>query len=146
MQLKKPGLQFPIMFVPQHCKKMKRFVLFFVLIVAVSCTSTSQNKGQVKVIDLATLESKVIGKDVQLLDVRTQKEYDLGHIDGAININVLDDASFAKKIKNLDKEEPVYIYCQMGGRSKKASQKLRDEGFKNIFDYSGGYSEWSKKH
>lgn len=131
------------MSVHQHYSKMKRYLLFFVLITAVSCKS--QTEGHVKVLDLDTFTSEVIGKDVQLVDVRTSKEYDVGHIDDAINIDVLDDATFAEKIQNLDKEKPIYIYCQKGGRSKRASQKLKDMGFTTIFDYSGGYGEWSKQ-
>ncbi|SDL35428.1 rhodanese-like domain-containing protein [Kriegella aquimaris] len=123
---------------------MKRYILFFVFITALSCKS--QNDGPTKVIDIDTFKSEVIGKDVQLVDVRTLKEYNAGHIDDAINIDVLDNATFTKEIQNLDKEKPIYIYCQMGGRSNSASQKLKDMGFKTIFDYSGGYGEWSKRN
>ena len=123
---------------------MKRYLLFFILITAISCKS--QNDGPIKVIDIDTFTSEVIGKDVQLVDVRTLKEYSAGHIDDAIHIDVLDNATFTKKIENLDKEKPIYIYCQMGGRSNSASQKLKDMGFETIFDYSGGYGEWSKQN
>lgn len=112
------------------------------LISAVS--SKSQNDSQIKVIYLATLKSEVSGKDVQLLHVRTSQEYDAGQIDDAINIDVLNEASFAQRIQTLDKEKPVYIYFQMGGRSEKASRKLKNMGFRTTFDYSGGYGEWSK--
>lgn len=120
---------------------MRNLILLLLLVFTNSCTS--QSSGQVQSIDIETVNSEVVGRDVQLVDVRTSKEYDAGHIDDAINIDFLDDALFAEKIQDLDKEKPVYIYCQMGGRSKKASQKLKDMGFKTIFDYSGGYGEWS---
>ena len=120
---------------------MRNLVILLLLAITTSCTS--QSSGKVKSIGIQTLKTEVIGKDVQLVDVRTSKEYDAGHIDDAINIDVLDDAVFTEKFQDLDKEKPIYIYCQMGGRSKKASQKLKDLGFKTIFDYSGGYGEWS---
>ncbi|WP_339709372.1 rhodanese-like domain-containing protein [uncultured Kriegella sp.] len=123
---------------------MKRNLLFVVLIIALSCKS--QNDGVAKVIDIDTFKTEVIGKDVQLVDVRTLKEYNAGHIDDAINIDISNNATFTKEIQNLDKEKPIYVYCQMGGRSNKASQQLRKMGFKTIFDYSGGYGEWSKQH
>lgn len=122
---------------------MRNLIFLFVLVFTTSCFS--QNIGQVQSIDIETVKTEVIGKDVQWVDVRTSQEYDAGHIDDAINIDILDEATFTKKIQNLDKGKPIYIYCQMGGRSKKASQKLKDMGFKTILDYSGGYGEWSKQ-
>ncbi len=120
---------------------MRNLIILLLLVFTTSCTS--QSSGQVKSIDIETVKTEVIGKNVQLVDVRTSKEYDAGHIDDAINIDFLDNPVFTEKFQNLDKEKPVYIYCQMGGRSKKASQKLEEMGFKIIFDYSGGYGEWS---
>lgn len=120
---------------------MRNLIFLLFSIFTISCRS--QSRGEIQSIDIQTVKTEVIGKNVQLVDVRTSKEYNAGHIDGAINIDLLDDAAFTEKIMDLDKEKPVYIYCQMGGRSKKASQKLKNMGFKTIFDYSGGYGEWS---
>lgn len=83
--------------------------------------------------------------DVQWVDVRTAREYAAGHIDDAINIDFLDTATFKDKVEDLDKEKPVYLYCQVGGRSKQAAELLKDMGFTSIFEYSGGYGEWSKE-
>ena len=124
---------------------MKKF-LFFIALVASLASCKSQNSQQPQIIDIETVKTEVIGKDVQLVDVRTPQEYEAGHIDDAINIDISDNATFTKKIETLDKEKPVYIYCQMGVRSKKASEKLKEMGFKTIFDYSGGYGEWSKQN
>ncbi|MBQ4914691.1 rhodanese-like domain-containing protein [Maribacter sp. MMG018] len=119
-------------------------ILLFLTTVISSCNSQSDN--QVQIIDIETLKTEAIGKDVQLVDVRTPEEYNAGHIDDAININVLDTETFNKKVLSLDKEKPVYIYCKVGGRSNKASQILKELGFKTIYDYSGGYTEWSAKN
>ncbi|WP_198439884.1 rhodanese-like domain-containing protein [Pareuzebyella sediminis] len=124
---------------------MKKIIVLFVLtLIVASCNS--QQKGDIKVISIETLKADAIGKDVQLIDVRTSKEYEAGHIDDAVNIDFLDTENFAKEVNKLDKTEPIYIYCQMGGRSGKASQKLRELGFTTIFDYSGGYGEWNQKN
>ena len=120
-------------------------LLILIVIIATIASCNSQHSEQLQSIDLETVSTMVIGKDVQLIDVRTSKEYNAGHIDDAMNIDVLDDATFTAKIQNLDKEKPVYLYCQKGARSKRAGQKLKEMGFKSIFDYSGGYSEWSKQ-
>ena len=119
-------------------------ILLFLTTVISSCNSQSDN--QVQIIDIETLKTEAIGKDVQLVDVRTPEEYNAGHIDDAININVLEADTFNKKVLSLDKEKPVYIYCKVGGRSNKASQILKELGFKTIYDYSGGYTEWSAKN
>lgn len=120
---------------------MRNLVILLLLVVTISCSS--QNSGQVQTIDIETVKAEVIGQDVQWIDVRTSKEYEAGHIDDAINIDISDTVHFAEQVGTLDKKKPVYLYCQMGGRSKKATQRLKEMGFKTIFDYSGGYGEWS---
>ncbi|MGB6152389.1 MAG: rhodanese-like domain-containing protein [Pricia sp.] len=122
---------------------MKTLCILLLIVFTTSCIP--QHSGQVQTIDIETVKAEVIGKDVQWIDVRTPEEYAAGHIDDAINIDISDSTSFAQKVKNLDKEEPVYIYCQMGGRSNRAAQQLKTMGFKTIFDYSGGYGEWVKR-
>nr|WP_299382619.1 rhodanese-like domain-containing protein [Allomuricauda sp.] len=107
------------------------------------CSCQSQKEEGVKKIDKATVKSDVIGKDVQFIDVRTPKEYLNGHIDDAVNMNV-NDPGFKDQILQLDKEQPVYLYCKMGGRSNRAAQLLQEMGFQTIYDYSGGYKDWVK--
>ncbi|OQD44018.1 sulfurtransferase [Croceivirga radicis] len=94
-------------------------------------------------VDKAFLKTHAIGKEVQLIDVRTPQEYGVGHIDDAKNINV-GSPDFVQQIQGLDKEEPVYLYCKMGGRSNKAAQLLKKQGFTKIYDYTGGYNDWIK--
>ena len=122
---------------------MKRLSAWFQMALGflwmVSCNS--QQDGVIQKINKATVEQEVIGKDVQWIDVRTPKEYALGHIDDALNFNV-NGASFSKQIEVLDKSKPVYLYCKMGGRSTRAAQLLKKEGFSEIYNYTGGYDEW----
>jgi rhodanese-related sulfurtransferase len=123
---------------------MKKILLILVVIIAyTSCNSQVSKK--INVIDLQTLKKEVVGKDVQFIDVRTEKEYDAGHIDDAVNINVSNEAVFKKKIQELDKHKPVYIYCHSGGRSNKASKIMEELGFTSIYDFSGGWSTWSQQ-
>ncbi|TKD66984.1 rhodanese-like domain-containing protein [Flavobacterium sp. ASW18X] len=101
------------------------------------------NDAVVTKVDKAFLKTHAIGKEVQLIDVRTPQEYGAGHIDDAKNINV-GSADFVQQIQGLDKEQPVYLYCKMGGRSNKAAQVLKKQGFTKIYDYTGGYNDWIK--
>ncbi len=122
---------------------MRNGIILFLLLSATSCTP--QNSGQVQSIDIERVKKEVIGKDVQWVDVRTPAEFNAGHIDDAINIDISNSKTFTEKFEKLDKSKPVYIYCQVGGRSKQAAMKLKEMGFKSIFDYSGGYGEWGKQ-
>ncbi|WP_282079191.1 rhodanese-like domain-containing protein [Aquimarina algiphila] len=104
-----------------------------------------QKEDIIKTIDIETFKSAVIGKDVQLIDIRTPREYKAGFIDDAININSYDAQQFSIAFQKLDKEKPIYIYCYSGGRSNRASKKLAAMGFKKIFDFKGGYKAWSNQ-
>ncbi|MFC4221445.1 rhodanese-like domain-containing protein [Flagellimonas marina] len=117
-------------------------LLSFAILWAFSCHS--QQKPFIKKINKATVQLEVIGKQVQLVDVRTPMEYKQGHIDDAVNFNV-NDEGFVKQIETLDKTKPVYLYCKMGGRSNRAAELLKSKGFTQIYDYTGGYSDWSSK-
>jgi rhodanese-related sulfurtransferase len=75
-----------------------------------------------------------------LLDVRTQEEYDLGRIPGAIlipNEVIFDEAE--KTLK--DKNQLILVYCRSGRRSKEAAQKLVDLGYTNVKEF-GGIIDW----
>lgn len=111
-----------------------------VLVLAFSCKRKTPE--QITIVDKAFLKEEVIGKPVQLIDVRTQEEYDSGHIDDALNFNIINNETFLEQIETLDKNEPVFLYCKMGGRSNRAAQLLKDQGFTKIYDYSGGYNDW----
>lgn len=119
---------------------MKRLFVLFVLIISFSCTAQNST---VKVLSQQEFKEKVIGKDVQLVDVRTPSEYKAGKIDDAINIDYMA-ADFKAKMAKLDKSKPVYIYCQAGGRSASAAKILAEMGFKKVFDLSGGYGAYEK--
>ncbi len=78
----------------------------------------------------------------QLIDVRTAREYNGGHIENAINIDFLS-TDFEEKIQTqLDKSKPVFVYCQVGGRSTRAVAVLKKQGFKAIYELKGGYAIW----
>lgn len=82
--------------------------------------------------------------DIQLLDVRTSKEFEEGHLENALNIDVLED-DFSKKAEKLDSDKPVYLYCRSGNRSAKASAILNDLGFKEVYDMEGGFLLWERE-
>lgn len=76
-----------------------------------------------------------------LVDVRTPEEYVGGHLAGFANIN-WNDTGFAKKIALLPKDRPVYVYCLSGGRSAKAADYLKQQGFGKVYEMEGGLIKW----
>ena len=77
-------------------------------------------------------------KDVFILDVRTEDEYNENHLPGAINIPVNE---LGERTDEIPSEKPVIVYCLSGGRSRNASEMLIEKGFNDISDM-GGISEW----
>ena len=75
-----------------------------------------------------------------IVDVRRQDEYDAGHIPGAILIpNESIDKERPKDLPDLD--QIIFVYCRSGRRSKEASEKLAQMGYKNIYEF-GGIITW----
>ena len=122
---------------------MKNILLIALFMLCISCNA--QEHKDIQIIDIQTLKTTVIGKDVQLVDVRSEKEYNQGHIDDAININIADQETFKKEIQKLDKTKPIYIYCHAGVRSRRAGKIMTALGFTNIYDFKGGWSAWNRQ-
>ena len=79
-----------------------------------------------------------------ILDVRTFDEYAEGAIPNAINIDVKQPQLFLDKIKELDKNQNFYVYCQSGARSAEACAVLNLMcEVKSAHSLIGGFSEWN---
>ena len=121
-------------------KNVKSIIATLIIILSISC-SNSQNFKSVNVETFkTTLENT---NDVQLIDVRTEDEFNGGHIKNAKNISIASE-NWNSSIGNLDKTKPVLVYCLSGGRSKKAATELKELGFKEVIELDGGYLAWSK--
>ena len=75
-----------------------------------------------------------------ILDVRTQEEYDQGHIPGAILIPNTEIEAQAEGVLT-DKDQLILVYCRSGRRSKLAAQILVELGYTNILEF-GGIIDW----
>ena len=75
-----------------------------------------------------------------ILDVRTTKEYNEGHIPNAICIpNETISEDIINKLPN--KDQLILIYCRSGNRSKQAAKKLKELGYTNLVEF-GGIIDW----
>ncbi|WP_353119381.1 rhodanese-like domain-containing protein [Myroides odoratus] len=119
---------------------MKNIILTAILLMFSFFKVSAQEVKAKALVNPVTFESRIANKKVQLIDVRTPKEYKEGTILNAINIDFLDE-SFLKKLEQLDKKQPVYIFCQSGKRSAAAAEKMQEAGF-DVVELAGGYKAW----
>jgi rhodanese-related sulfurtransferase len=79
----------------------------------------------------------------KIIDVRTPEEFDGGHLEGAVNLDVQSDA-FVEAVREFPKSEAILVYCQGGVRSHRAAEQLRSMRFKRVYDLCGGLNAWSE--
>jgi rhodanese-related sulfurtransferase len=89
----------------------------------------------------ADFQAKSAESGVVILDVRTSGEFMMGHIENAINIDV-EGMTFEGDIAKLDKSATYAVYCHSGRRSGIAVEKMKDAGFKNLFNLANGIQDW----
>ena len=129
---------------------MKKIILIIIIltiiIIGVVCIMNKKEK---------IIENEVIIKHVSMndivqimdenenyiiLDVRTQAEYNQGHIPNAICIpNETIDENVVNKLP--DKNQMILVYCRSGNRSKQAAEKLKKLGYTNLIEF-GGIIDW----
>ena len=138
--------QFPVKAGEKAYIKMKKTGLFNFTAGTVS--------GTLQVIDYAAasyreLSSDEAGKILQntnplILDVRTQREFQQSHIEGA---NLLPVQVLQQYIDKLEpyKNQDILIYCATGNRSTVASRLLIESGFMKIYNLRHGISDWSQR-
>lgn len=96
----------------------------------------------VKVLSPEVFKSRIASGVPVLLDVRTQREFQQGHIEGARNLDIFHTGKFQSQCELLNRDQPVYLYCRSGNRSRKASRILTRMGFREIYDLKGGILNW----
>lgn len=116
----------------------KSIFLFSLLFIA--CNGNAQN---VELLNPDEFETTIKNNpDYQLIDVRTEGEFEVGHIEGSQNMN-FNSPDFQNQVKQLNKNKPLMVYCAAGGRSGRAAELLSDMGFMKIYDLEGGTSNWT---
>lgn len=86
----------------------------------------------------------LVERGYQVIDVRTPEEFEAGHIEGALNINVKA-AEFVDEIQKLSKTDTLLVYCRSGRRSAYAAQVMVSFGFRKIYDLEGGFLNWESE-
>jgi adenylyltransferase/sulfurtransferase len=83
------------------------------------------------------------GDDLQIIDVREQKEYDAARLEGSKLIPL---GQVVGRMNEIDPTRETVVHCKMGGRSAKAIEALKAAGFKGrLVNLKGGITAWSNE-
>lgn len=122
--------------------RLQKFILLILLIAGTltACKSVAQKSPNLSINDF---EKGVKKTNVQVLDVRTNAEYQSGHLKNAVLADWNNQEEFVKKVQTLIKSKPVYTYCLVGGRSAAATKWLTSKGYK-VYNMDGGIAAWKR--
>ena len=123
---------------------MKKLIfLLLAVMMLTACGQDKENDQGAVYVNITAEEAKQIMDSEEgyiILDVRTQEEYDEGHIPGAIVISHEEIAEKAEEVLT-DKNQLILVYCRSGRRSKIAAEALLELGYTNIKEF-GGIIDW----
>ena len=123
---------------------MKKLILLLLAVILLTaCGKDKENDQGAVYVNITAEEAKQIMDSEEgyiILDVRTQEEYDGGHIPGAIVISHEEIAEKAEEVLT-DKDQLILVYCRSGRRSKIAAEDLVELGYTNIKEF-GGIIDW----
>lgn len=80
-----------------------------------------------------------------MIDVRTENEFKAGTLVKEAILIDYHGKDFIQDMVVLDTEAPMFVYCYSGGRSSKAIYKMKQLGFKHIYELEGGYDRWQRE-
>ena len=123
---------------------MKKLIfLLLAVMMLTACGQDKENDQGAIYVNITAEEAKQIMDTEEgyiILDVRTQEEYDEGHIPGAIVISHEEIEEKAEEVLT-DKDQLILVYCRSGRRSKIAAEALVELGYTNIKEF-GGIIDW----
>ena len=105
-----------------------------------ACNSTAQQPINISISDF---EKGIAQPQIQVLDVRTNGEYNSGHLPNAFLADWNNQQQFIERVRSLDKTKPVYTYCLSGARSGAAAKWLKENGY-TVYNMEGGISAWKR--
>ncbi len=126
---------------------MRGLISTVLIAVVASCSSQSTTEIPINNVDVDTAQGLVAqDESVIVLDVRTPKEYVMGHIEGSLNINI-GQADFSEKVSKLDRDKTYIVHCSVNvenGRSAKSLEIMTSLGFDKLLNMEGGIVAWEQ--
>ena len=125
---------------------MRQILLFALLAASLTLLSgcalsrAKEDKAAYQKISAEEAYEMMASQEVVVVDVRTQEEYDGGHIENAV---LVPNESIGSEMPEVlpDKEATLLVYCRSGRRSKDAAEKLLALGYQSVYDF-GGVIDW----
>ncbi|MDX2360512.1 MAG: rhodanese-like domain-containing protein [Crocinitomicaceae bacterium] len=125
--------------------------LLFLFILILSFNSNAQTDAYKKMLNeyydsfpTITAESalkKVNDQNAVFLDIREMEEFNISHIQGALNVGY--EQFYMDEIKHLKKSTEIIVYCSIGARSQEIGKRLKKFGYTNVHNLYGGLFHWS---
>ena len=114
---------------------MKKIILLFCIPFMIC--GCGEKQEEVKVQNITCSEKEELMDDgAVLIDVRTETEFNEGHLDDALNISV-ETIAMTIEDKITDKATKIIVYCRSGNRSATAANALINKGYTNVYDLGG---------
>ncbi|MCP3659168.1 MAG: hypothetical protein GY830_02155 [Bacteroidetes bacterium] len=99
---------------------------------------------KIKKITTLELESVIGENKYKIIDIRDSNSYEVSHLPGAKNM--ADQAQLEKFIASEDKSQSIIVCCYHGFSSLGVVERLVDEGFKDVYNFEGGFNAWELKN
>ncbi len=119
--------------------------LFFVVATVIGVSFINAQGRTIKNVNSTEFKELIERNDGLVLDVRTLYEFEGGHIKDADQLNYYS-FRFKQNLLLLPKDQPVYLYCRTGYRSKKTAKILIENGYKNVYNLKKGILEWEQNN
>lgn len=98
-------------------------------------------KGTWENVDASSFQEHMSDEGATIIDVRTAEEIAQGMIPGAVQIE-FESSQMKDMLNELNKDEPMLVYCAAGGRSGKTMELMKDMGFTKVYNLDGGMGAW----
>jgi phage shock protein E len=124
----------------------KRIVVRIVALLAgvLVLSACSAKSGSIMNMNAKDFAAKTHDAGVVILDVRTPAEFNQGHIQGAVNMDV-EASTFDSNMAKLDKTKSYAVYCRSGNRSVVATQAMSKAGFTHLYNLENGINDWMSR-
>ena len=120
---------------------MKRVIMLIAALLVLSGCGGKETERSYRQISQEEAKKMMDTREVQILDVREQDEFDAGHIPGAVLLPVGTITGETAAAVIPEKDSVVLVYCRSGNRSKTASAALAELGYTGIYEF-GGINTW----
>lgn len=127
-------------FVARHPMLFSALGVVALLIVANELHGTLRGGRRLTPVEAVRLSND---RDARFVDVRTPADFKRGHIIGAVNIPASKIDSSPKELAKL-KETPLVVYCALGASAPGVVERLRKQGFEEVYAMRGGINAWQQ--